>query len=166
MKTKRAFTAWLVVVVVALGSTAWGFPGASGDDPQWFFGGPVKRLIMDQIGRLLIFRSQLDLTPQQREKIATVVKKHMDEIVPTAKAVLEKRQSLQEAVLKDAGNEKAIRAAATDLTKSVGDAAVLAAKVIAEARPILSEKQVDLIAKYRAGRQEAVIDWLDQLAKK
>jgi len=166
MKTTRAFAAWLVVVIVALGSTAWGFPGASADDPQLFFGGPLKRLIMDQVGRFLIFRSQLDVTPEQREKIAAVVKKHMDEIVPTAKTVLEKRRSLREAVLKEAGNEKAIRAAATDLAKSVGDASVLAAKVIAEARPILTEKQVDLIAKYRSGRQEAVNDWLDHLAKK
>lgn len=166
MKANRIFVAWLVVVMVALGTTAWGFPGSSESEWQPLFGGALKRLVMDQVGRFLIFRSQLDIAPEQRQKIAAVLKKHKDEIIPVAKSVLQKRKALQEAVLKESGNENQIRAAAADLAKSIGDASVVASKVVADVRQVLTEKQISLITKYRMGRQEAVTDWLDQLAKK
>ena len=72
---------------------------------------------------------------------------------------------LREAVLKEPADEKAIRSAAKDLSKSIGDASVLASRVIAEARPVLTAEQVKLIRNFRTEVDKATLDWLNQLGR-
>ncbi len=120
---------------------------------------------MGNIGRFLVLRSELGLTNDQRKRIAGIVKNHRDEIRPVAKALLEKRRALKEAVINKPGDEAAIRTAATDLGKTIGDASVLASKVVAQVKPVLTPQQVERIENFRAGTQKATSDWLDQMGK-
>lgn len=162
MRTKRIAAIAVIVAIVAAAGSAWAFHGGfsrvCGLDKS-----PVKRLIVGHIGRLLVLKSQLNITEDQKKKIGEIIKSHTDEIVPVAKAALEKRRNLREAVLKEPVDEKAIRAAAQDLTKSIADASILAAKVIAEARPVLTKRQWDVLHEAGDGFHKATVDWLDQL---
>ncbi len=55
--------------------------------------------------------------------------------------------------------------AATEMGKAIGDAAVLASKVVAQVKPVLTSQQIERIEKFRADTQKATADWLDQMGK-
>ena len=69
------------------------------------------------------------------------------------------------AVLAERPNEATIRAAAKDLTKSIEYAAVIASRIVTEARPLLTKKQRSSIHTYMASNDKAVSDWLDEISK-
>ncbi len=163
--TRMALATVLTVALVLASATAWCGRPATGDLKGGILHGPVKQLISGHVGRLLVLKSQIGITDEQKDKIAAVLQKHLDKIVPAATTLLEKRQALREAILKQPADEKAIRAAAQDLTGSVADASVLAARVIAEVRPILTEKQMRLLENFRADAHKATIEWFSQLGK-
>ncbi len=169
MNGKRILVVCVLTAFVATASvTAWGLhsgiPGIVAKS-GCLFNSPVKRLVAGHVGRLLVLRSDLDITDEQKEKVSALVKSRLDEIVPIAKTVIDKRRALREAVLKEPVDEKAIRSAALDLTKSIGDASVLASRVIAEARPVLTAKQVKLIRDFKTEVDKATLDWLNQLGR-
>lgn len=165
MRTKKIAAIVAIVALLVAGGSAWAFHGGlfhrAGDLDKC----PVKRLIVGHIGRLLVLKSQLNVTDEQKEKMREIVKGHMDEIVPIAKALLNERRNLRLAVLKDPADEKAIHAAAQDLTKSVADASILAARVISEARPVLTKRQWLVLRESGDGFHKATVDWLDQLSE-
>ncbi len=163
MRTKQIAAIVTIVAMVTATGSAWAFHGGffhrDGDLDKY----PGKRLLMGHVGRLLVLKSQLNVTEDQKKKIGEILKGHTDEIVPVAKTLLDNRKHLREAVLKEPADEKAIRAAAEDLTKSVADASILAAKLIAEARPVLTTRQWEVLHEAGDGFHKATIDWLDQL---
>jgi len=166
MSAKKILVVCLLTAIVAAGAVAaWGVQTGLGHGTESFFNCPVKKLIVGHLGRLLILKSKLDVTQEQKDKVSSIVKSHLNEIVPVAKTVLESRKALREAVLKQPTDEKAIRSAARELAKAAGDASVLASRVIAEARPVLSPKQQQLILSFRAEADKATFDWLNQLGK-
>lgn len=124
----------------------------------------LGRLITGNIGRLLVLRSELNMTAAQRHQIQSVVKSHRQEIAPVAKAVVEKKRALREAVMNKAGDEKAIRAAADELGKAIGDAAVVASKVIDQSKGSLTHEQLERIQQFRAGCKKAETDWVESIA--
>jgi len=126
---------------------------------------PLAKLITGNIGRFLVLRSELVITTDQKKKIVEILKSRRDEIRPVAKTILEKRRALQEAVVNKPGDETAIRGAATEMGKAIGDAAVLASKVVAQVKPVLTSQQIERIEKFRADTQKATNDWLDQMGK-
>jgi Spy/CpxP family protein refolding chaperone len=155
----------LVAAILAISAPGWGGQTTGGDDPTFFGASPLKRLIVGNIGRFLVLRSELNVTPEQRSKIAGTVKRHRNEIRPVAKDVLEKRKALREAVLATPKNEEAIRKAANDLGKAIGDASVLASKVIAEARTALTPEQIERIRKFRMEKDNATMAWVDKIGR-
>ena len=169
MNKKRIIVVCVLTAFVATASvTAWGFhagiPGIIGKC-GCFSNSPIKRLVAGHVGRFLVLRSKLDITDEQKKKVSAILKNRLDEIVPMAKVVIKKRRALREAVLKEPVDEKAIRSAAKDLSKSIGDASVLASRVIAEARPVLTDKQVKLIQDFKTEVDNATLDWLNQLGR-
>ncbi len=119
--------------------------------------GPVANFIRAQVGRFITLRAELDLTDAQRAQLADIVKSHKSEIVAAVKPVIAKRRALNDAVLAETTDEKAIRAAADDLGHSVGDFAVLAAKIKQEAAAVLTPDQKEKLADFR-GRVEKSVD--------
>lgn len=126
---------------------------------------PLARLIMGNIGRFLVLRSELNISAEQRKKIAAEIKSHKDEIRPVAKEIFEKRMALRDAVLNKAGDRQAIMAAANDLGKAIGDAAVLASKVIAKVKPVLTFEQQERIKNFRMANDKATSEWISQIGQ-
>ena len=126
---------------------------------------PLARLIMGNIGRLLVLRSELNISAEQRKKIAAEIKSHKDEIRPIAKEIFEKRMAIRDAVLNKAGDRQAIMAAANDLGKAIGDAAVLASKVIAKVKPVLTSEQQERIKNFRMANEKATAEWISQIGQ-
>ena len=155
----------LNLVFVCLGLNAWGAEPPAKADIETLGHAPLAKLITGNIGRFLVLRSELAITADQKKKIVEIVKSRRHEIRPVAKMILEKRRALQEAVVNKPGDETAIRGAATEMGKAIGDAAVLASKIIAQVKPELTSQQIERIGKFRADVQKATDDWLDQMDK-
>ena len=135
------------------------------DDGVQFASRPLARLIMGNIGRFLVLRSELNITDEQRKKIAAEIKSHKDEIGPIANEVFAKRQALRDAVLNKPGDQQAIMAAANDLGKAIGDAALLASKVVAQVKPMLTPEQQERIKNFRMSNDKATADWISRIGQ-
>jgi len=161
----------VAVAVLMLAMSVMGSPSPAQAGPADEIAGanfcmpPIGRLIAGNIGRLLVLKSELNVTDEQKRKIAATVKSHRDEIRPVAQTVIEKRKALREAVMAQPANDQAIRAAATDLGKAIGDAAVVASKVIGEARGALKPDQIERIQKFRASCDDSVADWVKTIGQ-
>lgn len=126
---------------------------------------PMGRFVSGQIGRLLVLRSELDLTDGQREQIRDVLVSRRPQIVDTVKTVREKRLALRDAVLNPEASEADIRAAADELGDVIADAAVKAAKLRGELAPVLTEEQRQTIVEFIAERDDSVTKFLDKAGK-
>jgi Spy/CpxP family protein refolding chaperone len=126
---------------------------------------PFLRFIRGQIGRFMVLRSELDLTSDQKQQIADILKAHKSEIVQAVQPVVEKRKALRDAVTAANPDEKAIRAAADDLSKSIGDAAVVASRINQLINPILTDKQRQQIHDFRSQSDSAVDDFFAKIAQ-
>lgn len=124
---------------------------------------PIARLIASRLHKWAAFRADLNITDEQRSQIRAIVATHRDEIKPVVSAVVEKRKAIRQAVMANPADEAAIRTASDNLAKVVGDAAVLASKVIAEIRPILTEEQIKKVQEFQAERDQASDTFLDNL---
>lgn len=127
---------------------------------------PLRMFLSGQFGRLLELRSELDLTTEQRNKIRDVITSHKAEIATAIKPVVEKRRALREATLATNVDETAIRAAANDLGRAIGDAAVVGAKVKAEVRAVLTPEQQKKLDEFRGESDSALDSFLDTAAGK
>ena len=126
---------------------------------------PLRKMLGGQLGRLLTLRSELDLTAEQRDKIHAIVKAHRQELAEVLRPVAEKRRALRDATLADSANEATIRAAADELGKAIGDAAVIGAKVKAEVLGVLTPEQREKVAQFRQESAAAVDRFLDKAAE-
>ncbi len=168
-KMKTSWIAALVVsaCVLAAGAVLWAadvqVPAAAEAWRQRLPDTPLGRLIGAQIGRRMLLRSQLELTAEQRQRLAGILRQHLQEIVAVAKPLVQAKRALRQAVMADEPDAKKIRAAAEKLGKAIGDAAVLAGQIKAEAAEVLTPKQLELIKKFQADSDQAVDKFLDQL---
>ncbi len=166
MHTNRCIAVILITMAVCgLSAGAWAAESsvaAAGDDA---FKSPIKQLIAGKIGRLLVLRSELNITEDQREKIGTILKKRKADLVPIGRNLSAKRRALRDAVLAEPAKEATIRAAAQDLSKAIEEAALMASKVIGEARPVLTPKQRESISNFMTGNDKASDDWLSRISK-
>lgn len=153
----------LLGVAVAAGPA--GAADAKGATWEQAVHSPLGKLITGQIGRLLVLRSELNLTAQQREKIHKVLAEHKGELVKDMKNVFEKRAALHKAILANQPDETAIRKAADELGHAIGDAAVVGSKVAGEVKPILTDEQRQLIKKFCVESHQAVEKFFTQVSK-
>ena len=125
---------------------------------------PFMRFIRGEIGRWMVLRSQVDLSDDQKQQIAAVLQSHKAEIVQVVQPIIEKRRALRDAVAAANPDEQAIRAAADDLGKSIGDAAVLAWHIKQQIAPILTDQQRQDIKDFRSQTDQAVDDFMNKMA--
>jgi Spy/CpxP family protein refolding chaperone len=116
-------------------------------------------------GRAAEVRAKLNLTDAQVASIRGVLKAHKAEIAQAVKPIVSDRRALADLVRAESTDETAIRAAAEQLGKAVGDGAVLAAKVRKEIRPILTPEQRKQLDDMRAEGRESVDTWLTGLGQ-
>jgi Spy/CpxP family protein refolding chaperone len=102
------------------------------------------------MGHVHALWSQLNLTPDQKTKIEAIKSAHKDRILAAGQDVMTKRHALFDAVTADKPDEAAIRKAADDLGKAIGNASVTASAIVAEVRPILTAEQIDTARKFLA----------------
>jgi Spy/CpxP family protein refolding chaperone len=126
---------------------------------------PLRMFIQGQLGRLMTLRSELDVTSEQRGAIKKIVQSHRPEIVTVAKPIVEQRRALRDATLAKETNEAAIRAAANDLGKAIGDAAVLASKVKDEVGHVLTPEQMHKVEAFRLQSDNAVDGFIEKFAE-
>lgn len=125
----------------------------------------LGRLISGHIGRWMVLRSEVNFTDEQKAKLKEAIKPHKTEIAKAAKGIWEKRTVLVSAVLAEQPNEEAIRHAADDLGKAIGDAAVLASKVVGDVRPVVTSEQREQFQKFRQDCQAATDKFFQQATK-
>jgi len=103
--------------------------------------GGAKGALREPGGHLRALREELDLTPEQKQQIAKILKGCKDALVAAVKDVHAKRQALREAIRADQVDEQKIRDAADALGKSVANAAVLRAQCRHEIFAVLTPEQ-------------------------
>ncbi|MEM8680084.1 MAG: Spy/CpxP family protein refolding chaperone [Planctomycetota bacterium] len=116
---------------------------------------PLRRFIMGNIGRLLVLRSEMNVTPDQQTEIRAVLLEHREELAATGKSVRSKRNALRDLVLSSDAQEADIRAAAGDLAQVIGDAAVKAAELRREIAPLLTDQQRARLQEFRDERDQS-----------
>ena len=162
-------TSLIVVVILVLGiSTAPSIAAdAAKEDTGAKAGVPGQTLLMaiGDIGRFLVFWSDLKLTDDQKQKILLEIKSHRDEMKPLAKDVFEKREALRVAVLSKPGDQQAIMGAANDLGKAIGNAAVPVSKVIARVRLVLTPEQQAHISNFRMSVERAISERINHITQ-
>ena len=165
-------TAWVGLVAVGiclagLGAAAANPPlgagfGAHGRFPH--HDGPIARLIMGKIGRLMVLKSELGVTDEQRGKLREIGLSHRSEAGPAIAKVSASFRGLRDAVLADDADEASIRTAADAHGKAVGDLAVVLSKMAKEGREVLTEDQRTQIKSFIA-QNDAAADKLHQEMK-
>ncbi len=155
----------LLCTAVATTGVATG-PVTNQGDWQKVRNSPLGRLISGNVGRLLVLRSELNITPEQRQKIRAVIMEHRTEIAATVKEVRAKRVALRNAVLSGKADEAAIRTAAHELGEAVADAAVKAAHLRNDLAPILTSEQRAKIKEFLEQRDNAIDSFLEKASQK
>ena len=125
---------------------------------------PLRMLASGQFGRLLALRSELGITTEQRTQIRRIVKSHRQEIAAVMTPVAEKRRALRDATLAENANEATIQAAAGELGKAIGDAAVVGSKIKAEVQQVLTPEQREKVSQFRQQSETAVDKFLAEMA--
>jgi len=164
---------WMIAPLVLGGILTTGVVSVTADSPtpaggpwrQRLANSPLGRLVMGHVGRLLVLRSELNLTDDQRQQIAGVVKAHRSEILTVAKPIADARRALRNEVMAEKPDEKKIREAAGKLGETLGEAAVLAAKIKGEVRPVLTDEQLKRITDFQAQTDQAVDGFFEKAVR-
>ena len=125
---------------------------------------PLGRMIMGRMGRAMVLRSELNVTPEQKTKIRAILKEHRSDIAKAVEPMVDSRRKLREAVI--AGkDDAAIRAAAAELGKEIGDAAVAAKPLVEKLRGVMNSEQLKMIEEFRAENAVATDKFFERLAQ-
>lgn len=120
-------------------------------------------------GRMGRLAGKLELTDAQRDEVKQIIAAHRQEIATVAKPLVDAGRTLKDATKAEPSDEKAIRAAAANVGKALGDAAMVASKVKVEVRAVLTPDQqakLDEMGDNLAGSVDAIISRLGEAAAK
>lgn len=164
MKHKRIIIPLIALSLFAAGATA--VTTTRSAIAQRFADRPIGRLLMGRIGRMMTLKSELNLTSDQKQAIATTMSAHKAEIAKALQPVVEKGRALRAATSADALDEAQIRSLADDLGKAIGDAAIVGAKVRHEVKEAahLTDGQAKLVADFHAENRAALDRFLADAA--
>lgn len=141
----KLFGVFFALALVTAGfraeSSALGFPGHGP------FGGEGGAMFFQFLERIV----ELKLTPEQQEKILTVLKSHRGDFQETLKKLSDAHRKLNETIAQDNATEAAVREAHKAAAAAQEDLAVLRAKLRREVMPLLTEDQK---AKVKAWMEE------------
>jgi len=170
-KTSFKSIAVVVLVLTALVGLVLAAPGRGGHRQRGgneFSSERPGRMGMERPGRpaglggpvMLRVLGRLDLTDEQKESIEKIAEGAKEKNKAVAEAVGEARKALREAV--DEGDESAVRKAATELGKVLGDQAVLKVQTIASVNKVLTPEQLQKLEELKAKMKERAEESLDE----
>lgn len=139
-----------LVAAIALGGVATAFSQESGQGTQ---GKAESGQVPKRKGHHgpLGFLSKLNLTNDQKHKVALILKDHRQEAKETMNNLRTARKNLFAAVNSQEYNEAAVRQAAKDVARWQEEMAVHRAKVMSEVRKVLTPEQISQIEAKKAG---------------
>ena len=105
---------------------------------------------------------ELDLSDDQKDQIHAVLEAEREVIGAVIRPLVEKHRVLRDTMLVDGVDESAIRAAAAGLGAAIGDAAVVAANLKEQIRPILTDDQRAALQEFHAERDRMIDAHLDR----
>ncbi len=147
MKSMGAVLTVLLFTFVVMGSAearrgeGQGRPGGYGDGGPGL-GCPHPRML-----------DRLDLTKEQKQKVAAILKEHREAIGKNQQAMMEARTALRTAMTADDLSEAAVREAAVAKGKQMEESAVLSAGILREVRQVLTPEQKKMMLQMREGRR-------------
>ncbi|MDP6353727.1 MAG: Spy/CpxP family protein refolding chaperone [Planctomycetota bacterium] len=125
----------------------------------------VKQFMSGAIGRLLVLRSDLNVTDDQKSQIREIVSQHKASIGEVARKVMAKRRALRDLVRNEQPSENALRQASTELGNAIADAAILAAEVRGEVSKVLTPEQRNRIDEFIKGMDTSKDSLLQDILK-
>ena len=164
MKKRVLIIALAVIGISGLVATPFAVAQAGAGLRERLGNTPLGRFITGRVGRAMVLRAEMDVTPEQRQAIRGIVKSHRAEIIQAAGPIVEKRRALRNEILAKEPNEEAIRAAAADLAGVIGDAAVLGSTISGEIRGVLTDEQIAKIADFIGDNTLATDEFLSKIA--
>lgn len=123
--------------------------------------GRLRKFAEGGMGHFRKMLEELDLSSEQKVRIAAIIKTCKPEGLKLLNEGKEKRRKMVDLALEGAG-EGAIRRAANDLGKTIGDGAVLRSKVHKEIYDVLTPEQRETADKFREKHRARVDKFLDE----
>lgn len=163
---QHKWTAWLFAGLIAAVMAGTPLSADAGDmkkkDAWGTADTPLGRLLMGNVGRMLVLKAELNLTEEQKDKICDVLKQHQQEIATKLCDVWQKRNALRDLIFSDKDGEERIRQAASELGKAIGDVAMLGNRLWnKQIEPILTDQQKQLLDKFCNETDKAVKKFFD-----
>lgn len=118
--------------------------------------GPLGRLFMGKMGRLMVLRSELNLTEDQHTQLKKIMLENRTAVGPELGKIALSMRGLRDAILADEPNEANIRKAADVHAHAVADAAVAISKVAQQGKKVLTDEQKGLVKKFFADNDAAM----------
>jgi Spy/CpxP family protein refolding chaperone len=139
-------------------------PGEHGHGP---IGELMARMHQAHAGRHAALHAELNLTEEQRTALHETLKAHHADIAAVLRPVIAAKHSLHAAVLADTPDDAAIRDAAGNLGESLGDAAVVIAKIKVELlrNAQFTPEQIKKLEEFKTGADAEIDAFLDELEK-
>lgn len=122
----------------------------------------VRNLVRGIIGRVMVLRSELDVSDEQRGQIKKIVISHKDDLRNNVTSVLNSRRALAKAIA-SGQSEQDLKKAADDLGDAVAKAALEFAKTRQDARKVLTAEQKKKIDDTRAAIWNSVDEFRDKV---
>ncbi len=140
------------VPVVALRAQA----GQETAVPAIFNRRPVLEAMLKNLVKWSELRKDLGLTPDQKQNIAEILRNRKPEIAETLIRLGSQRKEVLAAVRAENPDEAAIRAAVTNMTKTLGDAAVLRSQIRRQTVAILTPEQRAKLDRFQSDLQSSM----------
>ena len=105
-----------------------------------------------QTGDILKILNKLDLTPAQEKEVASILRKHREEIGDGATGMAEARMAFRDTMMAEEYSDAAVRQAAQGLGEQEEQFAVLIAQIMNEVRSVLTPAQKERMKKIRERR--------------
>lgn len=123
------------------------------------------RTLAGRVGALLTLWAELDVTDAQRDTVRQAVTAHKPELLSTARGAVAAGRTLRDTVLDPSASDEAVRLAAAELGRAIGEGAVVRAGLIRELQPAFTEEQRAAIHIFIQGNDEALDGLLAKVEK-
>ncbi len=122
----------------------------------------VRNMVRGIIGRVMVLRSELDISDEQRGQIKEVVMSHRDDLRNNVTSVLNSRRALANAIT-SGQSEEDLKKAADNLGDAVAKAALEFAKTRQDARKVLTAEQKKEIDETRTAIWNSVDEFREKV---
>lgn len=106
---------------------------------------------------------RLNLTDQQKQEIATILKSYRDEVLMNIDDVIVARRDLAETIHGTTYNESAVRQASKNVASAEEELAVLHAKILGELKGVLTAEQLSKIEQLKSDILERIQNRIDKI---